>query len=52
MESQIDDVLATLTISYDQDRYALVYSAYGMLDNVKVSFFKNIFFNIFNFKCF
>uniref|UniRef100_A0A914YYW9 Vacuolar protein sorting-associated protein 54 N-terminal domain-containing protein n=1 Tax=Panagrolaimus superbus TaxID=310955 RepID=A0A914YYW9_9BILA len=35
MESHIDDVLATLTLSYDQDRYALVYSAYGMLDNVK-----------------
>jgi hypothetical protein len=35
MESHIDDVLATLTVSYDQDRYALVYSAYGMLDNVK-----------------
>ena len=36
MESHIDDALAGLTVLFDDDRYALVYSAYKMLNKVEV----------------
>lgn len=34
MESHLDDALAGIPMTYDQDKYSLIYSAYQMLDNV------------------
>ncbi|KAH7726604.1 Protein VESA-1 [Aphelenchoides avenae] len=37
MESHIDDALAGLTVVFDDDRYALVHSAYKMLNKVEAA---------------
>lgn len=41
MESHIDDALASLTVVFDDDRYALVYSAYKILNKVDVGGIKH-----------